>query len=138
MYIHQRKAHAMEKIPEFNNSEEELEFWREHDVLEFAGLIDFSVFLRFSGNKSIMVALRREPGVREQTKKIAKNLGKSYQALMREWIYEGLRKSLEEQQDGNSDVEQLARVVKEIKGELDELKRSINSLQSNSKRSKKR
>ncbi|OFW56789.1 MAG: hypothetical protein A2V52_01060 [Actinobacteria bacterium RBG_19FT_COMBO_54_7] len=128
----------MEKIPEFNNSEEELEFWREHDVLEFAGLIDFSDFLRFSGNKSIMVALRMEPVVREQTKKIAKNLGKSYQALMREWIYEGLRKSLEEQQDGNSDVEQLARVVKEIKGELDELKRSINSLQSNSKRSKKR
>jgi predicted DNA binding CopG/RHH family protein len=132
----------MEKIPEFTNSDEELEFWREHDVMEFAGLIDFSDFLRLGGNKSIMVALRMEPVVREQTKKIARDRGKSYQTLMREWIYEGLRKALEEKHEGKSEVEKLREAVMEIKEDLDELKASIDPAKfkktSNAMKSKKR
>ncbi len=128
----------MKEIPEFNTSEEELEFWREHDVLEFAGLIDFSDFLRLSGNKSIMVALRMEPVVREQTKKIAKERGKSYQALMREWIYEGLSKELEGKQEGQSEVELLAQMVMEIRQDLDEIKRSVNPSQSKKKAKSKK
>ena len=132
----------MEKIPEFTNSDEEIEFWREHDVMEFAGLIDFSDFLRLGGNKSIMVALRMEPVVREQTKKIAKDRGESYQTLMREWIYEGLRKALEEKHESKSEAEKLREAVMEIKEDLDELKASIDPAilkkTSNSRKSKKR
>ncbi len=132
----------MEKIPEFTNSDEEIEFWREHDVMEFAGLIDFSDFLRLGGNKSIMVALRMEPVVREQAKKIAKDRGKSYQTLMREWIYAGLRKALKEKHEGKSEVEKLREAVLEIKEDLDELKASIDPAKfkktSNARKPKKR
>jgi hypothetical protein len=45
-----------------------------------------SDFLGLGGRKSVVVTLRMEPIVREQTKRIAKETGKSYQTLMREWI----------------------------------------------------
>ena len=87
-------------IPDFKSLEEEAKFWEEHSILEFVCEEDVSDFLRFGGNKSAVVTIRIEPLVREQTKRVAKDIGKSYQTLMREWIYEGLKGALEEKYGG--------------------------------------
>lgn len=113
------------KIPEFSNPDEEVEFWREHSVLEFVGLVDLSDFLKRGGNKSVVVALRMEPLVREQTRQVAVDLGKNYQTLMREWICDGLRKALEEKHEGKSTIEKLMHLVVEMKEDLEEIKGSI-------------
>lgn len=114
------------KIPDFKSPEEEAEFWEEHSVMEFVGEEEVSDFLRLGGNKSVVVTLRMEPLVREQTRRIAGDLGKSYQTLMREWIYQGLRGALEEKYGGrDKESEPLMKLVIGLKRDVEEIKGAI-------------
>jgi predicted DNA binding CopG/RHH family protein len=114
-------------IPDFKSLEEEAKFWEEHSVMEFVGEEDVSDFLRLGGNKSVVVTLRMEPLVREQAKRIARESGKNYQTLMREWIYEGLKKALEEKYgQGEREPEPLIRLVKGLKRDVEEIKGAIH------------
>lgn len=116
-------------IPDFKSLEEEAKFWEEHSVMEFVGEEDVSDFLRLGGNKSAVVTLRMEPLVREQTKKIAKESGKSYQTLMREWIYEGVKKALEEKYGRRGpEQEPLMKLVKGLKRDVEEIKGAIHQM----------
>ena len=113
--------------PDFKSLEEEAKFWEEHSVMEFVEEEDVSDFLRLGGNKSVVVTLRMEPLVREQTKRIAKETGKSYQTLMREWIYEGLKKVLEEKYGRRGqESEPLMKLIKGLKRDVEEIKGAIH------------
>ena len=114
-------------IPDFKSLEEEAKFWEEHSVMEFVSEVDISDFLRLGGNKSAVVTIRMEPLVREQTKRIAKDMGKSYQTLMREWIYEGLKRALEEKYGGRGrEPEPLMKLVIGLKKDVEEIKGAIH------------
>ena|SRR5450756_77388 len=114
-------------IPDFKSLEEEAKFWEEHSILEFVCEEDVSDFLRFGGNKSAVVTIRIEPLVREQTKRVAKDMGKSYQTLMREWIYEGLKRALEEKYGGRGrETEPLMKLVIGLKKDVEEIKGAIH------------
>jgi predicted DNA binding CopG/RHH family protein len=114
-------------IPDFKSPEEEAKFWEEHSIMEFVSEEDVSDFLRFGGNKSAVVTLRMEPLVREQTKRIAKDMGKSYQTLMREWIYGGLTRALEEKYGGRGrESEPLMKLVIGLKKDVEEIKGAIH------------
>ncbi|MBU1669625.1 MAG: BrnA antitoxin family protein [Actinobacteria bacterium] len=117
-------------LPEFEELDEELEFWRKHDVIEFVDFSDLGPFLR-SSNKSIVVALRMEPVVREQTRRIADARGSKYQTLMREWIYDGLERSLRAQRGAKgakSEIEVLTELVLGMSKDLEELKAGSGGL----------
>ena len=114
-------------VPDFKSLEEEAKFWEEHSILEFVREEDVSDFLRFGGNKSAVVTIRMEPLVREQTKRVAKDIGKSYQTLMREWIYEGLKRALEEKYGGRGrEPEPLMKLVIGLKKDVEEIKGAIH------------
>jgi hypothetical protein len=114
-------------VPDFKSLEEEAKFWEEHSVMEFVSEADISDFLRLGGNKSAVVTIRMEPLVREQTRRIAKDLGKSYQTLMRDWIYEGLRSELEQKYGGRGKESQpLMKLVMGLKKDVEEIKGAIH------------
>lgn len=127
----QEEIRMKKAIPAFKDFEEEARFWEEHSVMDFVSEADVSDFLRYGGNKSVVVTLRMEPLVREQTKKIAKEQGKSYQTLMRDWIYDGLRSELEKKYGKRSEQnEPLAKLVSGMKRDIEDIKAAITDIDS--------
>jgi hypothetical protein len=118
------------QLPPFNSHEDEARFWEEHSVMEFVDEGDVSDYLRLGGNKSVVVTLRLEPLVREQTRRIARDMGNSYQALMREWIYDGLRKALEAKYGtARPEPEPLVKVVQGLKRDIEDIKAALSAPQ---------
>jgi hypothetical protein len=112
-------------VPAFDDADDESRFWKTHDPLEYVDFEGLSDFIRGSGNKSVVVALRIEPLIREQTKKIAKERGLKYQSLMREWIYAGLESAISSSRKRKTEIEKLMELVLEIGRDLDELRGNI-------------
>lgn len=116
------------KVPHFENAEDEARFWESHSVMEFVDEDDVSDFLRLGGKKSAVVTLRIEPLVREQTRRIARGMGMNYQTLMRDWIYEGLRKALEEKYGARrAESEPLMQLVLGLRKDVEEIKGTLSS-----------
>jgi len=116
------------KVPYFKNTEEEARFWENHSVMEFVDEDDISDFLRLGGKKSVVVTLRIEPLVREQTRRVARDAGMSYQTLMRDWIYDGLRKALEEKYGARrAESEPLVQLVLGVKKDVEEIKGMLSN-----------
>ena len=114
-------------LPKFESVREETDFWRKHSILEFVGKKEVVDFLRHRNNRSATISLRVEPAVLEETKKIAGARGVKYQALLREWIYEGIRSAASAGRMHKSDIEALTELVMGISKDLEELKSGVAS-----------
>ena len=113
------------QTPRFESIEDEARFWEEHSVMEFVDEDDVSDYLRLGGLKSAVVTLRLEPLVREQTRRIARDLGTSYQTLMRNWIYDGLRNALEAKYKISRPESELMQMVLVLKEDVADIKGAI-------------
>lgn len=126
--VTERADSMKKKVPYFKNTEEEARFWENHSVMEFVDEDDISDFLRLGGKKSVVVTLRIEPLVREQTRRVARDAGMSYQTLMRDWIYDGLRKALEEKYGARrAESEPLVQLVLGVKKDVEEIKGMLSN-----------
>jgi len=132
--VTERADSMKKKVPYFKNTEEEARFWENHSVMEFVDEDDISDFLRLGGKKSVVVTLRIEPLVREQTRRVARDAGMSYQTLMRDWIYDGLRKALEEKYGARrAESEPLMQLVMGLKKDVEEIKGTLSNPQKSTK-----
>jgi len=93
----------MEKIPQFKNEKEEVEFWSTHSATDFLEDteevkegFEISKELRekISGRRDVkkMLSLRLDKELIDMTKVIARRKAIGYQTLMRMWIAEGIRR----------------------------------------------
>ncbi len=78
-----------------------------------------------TGNKTSVISLRIEPAVLKETKAVAAELGIKYQALMRQWIHEGLKRALGKKHRGKMEIQLLMDLVQGMSKDLEEIKDAV-------------
>ncbi len=83
--------HAWDKIPEFDDAEEEAAFWATH-VLDVR-LMNNAV-LKQSVRESTTITLRFDPRMLARIKRIARSRFLNYQSMMKQWLSERLEQEM--------------------------------------------
>jgi predicted DNA binding CopG/RHH family protein len=87
---------STKRIPKFETSEEEAEFWDTHSLADYwdewqdvkGPLIDARPAKK-------LISIRFDPELITAAKRIAKTKGIGYQTLLRMWAYEGLAREVD-------------------------------------------
>ena len=83
-----------DKIPDFEDEEEEAKFWLEH---ELDGRLMAGSVHQPDSRESTTITLRFDPRMLSRIKRIARNRFLNYQSMMKQWLAERLEDEIRKQ-----------------------------------------
>ncbi|SRR6056297_2616786 len=118
----------VEKLPEFESVDEEVEFWENHDVTDFLDELEDLDDVEYKQGKDRVVSVRLPQVLVDKLKAYARSQEIPYTTLIRRWVIESFRQTVRTSDSGTEDDRRsLLDYIDHLRKDVDRLEEKIEA-----------